>query len=150
MNIWLFSLESFKFLVTPWALVSNGQVLPQFQIKNVYVSDTVSISCQTNDPKATVLLLRRESKYAPYENAYKFFSKLGGTSRLNQMGQNFTVVDITELDFGHYTCDATSEDGVKETLKLGQLFIRPGLIFFGFLWHSLIHIGRGFFEYESQ
>ena len=114
------------------------------------MSDTVSISCQTNDPKATVLLLRRESQFAPYENAYKFFSKLDGTSRLNQTGQNFTVVDITTLDFGHYMCDATSEDGVKETLKLGQLFIKPGFIFFGFLWHSLIHIGRGFFEYESQ
>ena len=150
MNICLFSLESFKFLVTPWAVVSNGQVFPQFQIKNVYLSDTVSISCQTNDPKATVLLLRRKSRFAPYENAYKFFSKLGGTSRLNQMGQNFTVLDITELDFGHYMCDATSEDGVKKTLKLGELSIRKGLIFFGFLWHSLIHIGRGFFEYESQ
>ena len=113
------------------------------------MSDTVSISCQTNDPKATVLLLRRESEFASYENAYKFFSKLNGTSRLNQMGQNFTVVDITELDFGYYMCDATSEDGVKETLKLGQLFISQGLIYFGFLWHSLIHIGRGFFEYES-
>ena len=97
------------------------------------MSDTVSISCQTNDPKATVLLLRRESQFVPYENAYKFFSKLDGTSRLNQTGQNFTVVDITTLDFGHYMCDATSEDGVKETLKLGQLFIREGLIFFGFL-----------------
>ena len=114
------------------------------------MSDNVSISCQTNDPKATVLLLRRESEFAPYENAYTFFSKLDGTSRLNQMGQNFTVVDITALDFGHYICDATSEDGVKETLKLGQLLIRKGLIFFGFLSHSLIHIGRGFFDYESQ
>ena len=136
--------------MSPWALVSNGQVLPQFKIKSVYLSDTVSISCQTNDPKATVLLLRRESEFAPYENAYKFFSKLDGTSRLNQMGQNFTVVDITELDFAYYMCEATSEDGVKETLKLGQLFISQGLIYFGFLWHSLIHIGRGFFEYESQ
>ena len=114
------------------------------------MSDTVSISCQTNDPRATVLLLRRESMFAPYENVDKFFSELDGTSRLNQMGQNFTVVDITTLDFGHYMCDATSEDDVKETLELGQLFIREGLRFFESLWHCLIHIGCGFFEYEFQ
>ena len=141
-----FFLESFKFLVPPWTLVSNGQVFPQFNIKNGYLSDTVFISCQTNDPKATVLLLRRKSEFAPYQSAYKFFSKFDGTSRLNQMGQNFTVVDVTALDNGHYMCDATSEDGVKETLKLGLLFIKEGLIFFSFLWHSLIHIGCGFFE----
>ena len=114
------------------------------------MSDTVSISCQTNDPRATVLLLRRESMFAPYENVDKFFSELDGTSRLNQMGQNFTVVDITTLDFGHYMCDATSEDDVKETLELGQLFIREGLRFFESLWHSLIYIGCGFSEYEFQ
>ena len=98
------------------------------------------MSCQTNDPKATVLLLRQKSIHEKYENAETLFRKPDGTSRLNQMGQNFTVMDITTLDFGHYTCNATSEDGVNEMLKLGQLFISEGLKFFGFLCHSLIHI----------
>ena len=136
--------------MSPWALVSNGQVLPDFKMKNVYTSDTVSMSCQTNDPKATVYLLRRKSKFNNYENAEKLFGKPDGTSRLNQMGQNFTVVDITRLDSGHYMCDATSEDGVKKILELGQLLISQGLRFFSFLCHSLIHIERGFFENESQ
>ena len=88
--------------------------------------------------------------FAPYENVDKFFSELDGTSRLNQMGQNFTVVDITTLDFGHYMCDATSEDDAKETLELGQLFIREGLRFFESLWHCLIHIGCGFLSLQIR
>ena len=136
--------------MSPWTLVSNGQVFPGFKMKNVYTSDTVSMSCQTNDPKATVYLLRRENIYNNYENAEKLFSKPDGTSRLNQVGQNFTVVDITTLDYGHYTCDATSEDGVKKMLELGEWLINEGLRFFSFLCHSLIHIERGFFENESR
>lgn len=76
--------------------------------------------------------MRWKCIFDSYENVHKLLSKPNEALRFTQVGQNFAVVDINELDFSHFAGDATSKAGNKIILELGQLSILKGLRFFGF------------------
>ena len=76
--------------------------------------------------------MRWKCIFDPYENVHKLLSKPNEASRFTQVSQNFTMVDINKLDFGHFAGDAISKAGTKIILELGQLSIPKGLRFFGF------------------
>ena len=93
---------------------------PFIKIKFVNKGDAVVFACDTNDPKATVTLARRHSTSQPYTSAKTWFD-----SRIEKVGQTFSVHELWLSDSAYYEC--TANNGGKEIkLYLGQLFVSNG------------------------
>ena len=107
-----FYLETLKFLSNGWMRTQP----PFMKIKFVKMGDAVVFACDTNDPKATVTLGRKESTSQPYTSAKIWFD-----SRIEKVGQNVSVQELTFSDAAYYEC--TANNGKEIKLYLGQLHV---------------------------
>ena len=80
--------------------------------------ENVNISCQTDDPAATVNL------YSDVGNGLDLVKNEIG-DRLEQIGQIFTIHNITIHEHRLYTCNAT-KNGMSITLPKGYIIVNPG------------------------
>lgn len=78
----------------------------------------VNISCQTDDPEATVNL------YSDVGNGPELVKNEIG-DRLEQIGQIFTIYNITTHEQRRYICSAT-KNGISITLEKGYIIVNSG------------------------
>ena len=114
-------------IINLFALFSVGvgalkflEVPPAFQ--SSHVGWSVDYNCTTDDPNATVSLLRSRD----FEISYNVFPVT--PNRLLLREQVFTIVNLVLLDGGHYKCKATNQSGQAIEWKSGSiLFVQSGL-----------------------
>ena len=91
-------------------------------IQGSHVGWSVDYNCSTDDPNATVLLL----KSTDFGVSFKVFPVTPNKLLLRE--QVFTIVNLTILDTGNYKCKATDQSGQTIQWNTGPvLFVQPGL-----------------------
>ncbi|CAH3112948.1 unnamed protein product [Porites lobata] len=87
-----------------------------------HVGWSVDYNCSTDDPNATVLLL----KSTDFGFSFKVFPVTPNKLLLRE--QVFTIVNLTFSDGGHYKCKATDQSGQTIQWNTGSmLFVQAGL-----------------------
>ena len=123
----IFQMGESRGILISFALCSVGVGSLKFlqdppRLQASYVGWSVDYNCSTDDPNATVLLL----KSTDFGFSYNVISVTPNKLLLRE--QVFTIVNLIISDGGHYKCKATDQSGQTIQWNTGSmLFLQAGL-----------------------
>ena len=123
----IFQMVESRDILISFALLSVGVGALKFlqyppPIRGSHIGWSVDYNCTTDDPNATVLLL----KSPDFGDSFNVFPV--SPNKLLLRKQVFTIVNIALWDGAQYKCKATDQSGQTIQWNTGSmLFVQPGL-----------------------